>query len=272
MVSTYGIVELPEEEERVRNFFVEQEDDSEEEVERYDNESDFDDVDADPNFVINENEHFDNDDEDDNELSAEGDEELEPAIDPNRGQKYTAHGKNCKTVWWSMPSLATKTRAESRKAIREASSGCLKEEFEDKKKTFTRIFPPHIVGKIVIETNRKAKRVYDENIRSDHRKGMRKWRNTTAEEIFAYIAILLRAGVEKANHTRPAELFEKGNIPFYRAVMSLVCFEQLTRFIRFDDSRTRMLRIRDDKLAPIRHVWDIFRRNMSLANKNNGRL
>lgn len=54
------------------------------------------------------------------------------------------------------------------------------------------------------------------------------------------------------------DLFHKTNMPFYRAVMSLERFEQLTRFLRFDDSRTRPMRLKDDKLAAFRYVWKLF--------------
>lgn len=47
--------------------------------------------------------------------------------------------------------------------------------------------------------------------------------------------------------------------------MSLKRFEQLSRFLRFDDSRTRKERLRDDKLAPIRYVWEMFRKDMTLS-------
>lgn len=33
----------------------------------------------------------------------DSDDEEEPAIEPNRGQKYSAQGKNDHTVCWSMP-------------------------------------------------------------------------------------------------------------------------------------------------------------------------
>ncbi|XP_067633326.1 uncharacterized protein [Eurosta solidaginis] len=45
--------------------------------------------------------------------------------------------------------------------------------------------------------------------------------------------------------------------------MALYRFEQLCRFLRFDDSRTRAERLRHDKLAPIRHVWILFLENLT---------
>ncbi|XP_039968473.1 uncharacterized protein LOC120780274 [Bactrocera tryoni] len=53
-------------------------------------------------------------------------------------------------------------------------------------------------------------------------------------------------------------------MPFYRAVMSLHWFEQLCRFIRFDDSRTRTERLRYHKLAPIRNALTIFLANLTI--------
>ncbi|CAK9809224.1 PiggyBac transposable element-derived protein 4 [Anthophora quadrimaculata] len=48
---------------------------------------------------------------------------------------------------------------------------------------------------------------------------------------------------------------------FYAAVMSRNIFTDILRYIRFDDSVTREARKTDDKLAPIRHVTDIFVEN-----------
>lgn len=233
----------PEEEERVRNFFVGDGDEVEDDAEPYEYESDFDDTEAD--FAEEEN-----------------GEVLEPAIDPNRGQKYTGQGKNNKTVWWSMPSEIEKDRVARMKNNRRDAFPSSKGNFEDKKSAFVAIFKKQIIGRIVIETNRKAKKIYEQNRHSARPKSLRKWRDTTIDEVYAYMAILLHAGAEKANHVRAVDLFDKANMPFYRAVMSPGRFEQLSRFIRFDDSRTRLVRLREDKLAPIRYIWQLFLANL----------
>lgn len=49
--------------------------------------------------------------------------------------------------------------------------------------------------------------------------------------------------------------------------MSLKRFEQLTRYLRFDDSRTRLARLQADKLAPFRHIWTLFLRILNTAFK-----
>lgn len=252
----------PEEEERTHTFFSESSDeDFEPEVD--DDQSDFDDETAnDPSYVPNYDDFVDA--EPPEELY-EDEDEVEVAVDPNRGQKYTSQGKGDKTVWWSMPTESEKERTERSKANRKQSFAYCKDNFDDKMKAFQRVFPPAIVGQIVIETNRKAKRAYAENRRRNSPKKIRYWRDTNVDEIYAYIAILLYSGAEKSHSVDTSELFDSSNMPFYRAVMSGSRFEQLTRFLRFDDSRTRMARLREDKLAPIRYIWDLFQKNLNAA-------
>lgn len=229
-------------------------------------ESDFDD----PDYVPDLNAVVQNDE--DEELSESGTEEeeieddLENPIGPNRGQKYTGQGKGDKTVWWSMPSEAEKERCEHKRQTRVQSFAYCKESFsfDDKQKSFKRLFPPSVVGVIVIETNRKAKRVYEQCRQTHPLKKLRKWQDTNVDEVYAYVAILLYSGAARTHNVRAADLFHKSELPFYRAVMSLERFQQLTRFLRFDDSRTRIARLREDKLAPIRYIWDLFKRNLTM--------
>lgn len=251
----------PEEQETFREFLENLNIDSDNDLDaiQYEDESDFDDSVEDPDFVPP---------IDPTSESESGNEEQEGevvAIEPERGQKYTGQGKGDKTVWWSVPSAIQKDRAEKMKKKRLDSFPFCKENFDDKQNTFKRIFPPSIVGQIVLETNRKAKRTFDDNRRSNPSKRMRKWRDTNVDEIYAYIAILIHAGAEKSNNVEATDLFSKKNMAFYRAIMSLLRFEQLSRFIRFDDSRTRIVRLRQDKLAPIRYIWDLFQKNLTLA-------
>lgn len=228
-----------------------------------DDESEYD-YDSDTDGVVDLN-HFIHEDEaievsDDDEAEAEEEEVL---VQPNRGQKYRSQGKGDKTIWWSMPEPEEKARTERLKQARAQSFAYCKENFDDKQKAFKRVFPPSIVGQIVIETNRKAKKAIETFRRENPLKRTRPWNETNVDEIYAYIAILLYSGAEKSHNVESCDLFHKSNMPFYRAVMSLERFEQLTRYIRFDDSRTRMARLREDKLAPIRYVWDLFMKNIT---------
>lgn len=66
------------------------------------------------------------------------------------------------------------------------------------------------------------------------------------------------------NNTQKAKvLWRPDNLPIFRAAMSYHRFIALTRYIRFDDGRTRERRLRDDKAAPIRDIWNFLNENLS---------
>lgn len=46
--------------------------------------------------------------------------------------------------------------------------------------------------------------------------------------------------------------------PMYKATMNLNRFENIRRFVRFDDKRTGAARQETDKFAAIRYIWDLF--------------
>lgn len=184
------------------------------------------------------------------------------AIEPNRGQKYEGQGKFDHTVWWSMPSSTEKARTCSLKNKRMHSKFASTITAVDKIEAFNKILSSEIIDCIVLETNRKAKRIISNNKINDPKIQQRPWSNTTAAEIRAFFGILLYAGAEKSNLVQAKDLFHKSHMAFYRAVMSLERFEQLARFLRFDDSRTRAARLLEDKLAPFRHVWTLFQSSL----------
>lgn len=188
------------------------------------------------------------------------------AVAANSGQKYTGQGKGDKTAWWSNATESEKMRTDLLKRERDVSSARSTLHFAEKKDAFMHFFPMSIVEQIVLETNRKAKRAYEANLHTDTQpKNIRKWTNVTTDEMYAYIGILIYAGAEKSNTVHIKDLFAQSYIPFYRAVMSQYRFEQLSRFLRFDDSRTRLDRLRADKLAPIRQIWTSFQGNLATA-------
>lgn len=196
-----------EEEYRTAHFFDRVDNSSDggsdnEENDQFEDESDFDDSVVDPNYVPDLNDVLHGDEVNDDEVAEEEeaeDAEIEAAIGPNRGQRYKSQGKGDKTEWWSMPSEAEKERTKRMKQNRLRSLAYCKETFTDKLKAFMRVFPPPIIGQIAIETNRKAKRAYEENLRSNSPKNMRKWRDTDTDELYAFIAILLYSGAEKSH-------------------------------------------------------------------------
>lgn len=187
------------------------------------------------------------------------------AVQANCGQKYVGQGNGDKTVWWSMATEDEKMRTELLKRDRMSSFAHCTRSFDGKKVAFMHIFPPAIIEQIVLETNRKARKELEANRHVQQPKQMRPWKDTNADELYAYIAILIYAGAEKANLVQAKNLFASSNMAFYRAVMSLYRYEQLTRYLRFDDTRTRLARLRTDKLAPIRYIWDFFLKNLTSA-------
>ncbi len=75
-------------------------------------------------------------------------------------------------------------------------------------------------------------------------------------ELEAFVGLLIQAGVGHSNHESITELWDiRKNRPIYRATMSLQRFRQILKFLRFDD---RLERNKSDRLAPIRHIFDSF--------------
>lgn len=85
------------------------------------------------------------------------------------------------------------------------------------------------------------------------------WTPIDVEELNAFIACLIFAGVSKSGNESVEQLWstEFGR-PFVRACMSLQRFTMIMRFLRFDDRTTRIERRERDKFAPIREIWEIF--------------
>lgn len=134
--------------------------------------------------------------EEDEERDENEQEEVVVAV-PNRGQKYSGQGKNDKTVWWSMPEDSEINRTESLKQNRMNALAQCTRNFHEKHETFRHFIPSSIVEQIVLETNRKAKKVMQENRHEERSKKLRTWVETNADEMYAYIAILLYAGAGK---------------------------------------------------------------------------
>lgn len=77
------------------------------------------------------------------------------------------------------------------------------------------------------------------------------------DELHAFFGLLIIAGHMKSCNENYRVFWH----PFYgskifKATMGLTRFEQLLRFIRFDDKSTRSARRKTDKLCPIRTIWE----------------
>lgn len=87
----------------------------------------------------------------------------------------------------------------------------------------------------------------------------KKWRSIDKEEFMAFIGLTLLAGGDKSWDVALRELFlDPLQNPMYKATMGLRRYEDIRRFIRFDDKRTRALRLETDHMAAFRYVWDCF--------------
>lgn len=85
-------------------------------------------------------------------------------------------------------------------------------------------------------------------------------KETNRDEIHAVLGLLYLAGMLRASHTKLEDLWSADGlgVEYFRATMSLRRFKFLLRALRFDDIRTRRQRKAQDKLAPIRKVYQEF--------------
>ncbi|XP_045454224.1 piggyBac transposable element-derived protein 4-like [Melitaea cinxia] len=76
-------------------------------------------------------------------------------------------------------------------------------------------------------------------------------------ELKALFGFYYLAGVFKMNDMNTKEIFDKhSGVALFRAIMSRCRFEFLTNCLRFDDKQTREERRVNDRLAPIREIFD----------------
>ncbi|XP_050982426.1 uncharacterized protein wu:fj13e08 isoform X1 [Labeo rohita] len=85
------------------------------------------------------------------------------------------------------------------------------------------------------------------------------WQKITKEELKAFIGLSLLIGVERSCDVPIRELFmDPLQNPVYRATMSVRRYQDLHRFLQFDNKKTRMAREASDHMAAFRNVWDLF--------------
>ncbi|KAL7400958.1 hypothetical protein ABVT39_020731 [Epinephelus coioides] len=77
------------------------------------------------------------------------------------------------------------------------------------------------------------------------------------------IRLLILAGVYRSESTRCLWDDRKGRVIF-RATMSLKRFHAISRALRFDDKLQRSACQREDKLAPIRSLWEMWTHRLPL--------
>ncbi|KRZ72981.1 PiggyBac transposable element-derived protein 4 [Trichinella papuae] len=118
-----------------------------------------------------------------------------------------------------------------------------------------------MVSIIVRKTNEKAEKVHQE-WNNKHPDAVRNWEETNEEEIYAFIGLLIIAGACQSSDESVSDLWSVHcGRPIFRAVMTENRFKSLLRFCRFDDSHSRADRMKSDKLAQFRDIWNMFMDN-----------
>ncbi|KAL0178091.1 hypothetical protein M9458_026985, partial [Cirrhinus mrigala] len=85
------------------------------------------------------------------------------------------------------------------------------------------------------------------------------WQKITKEELKAFIGLNLLIGVERSCDVPIRELFmDPLQNPLYRATMSVRRYQDLHRFLQFDNRKTRVAREASDHMVAFRNVWDLF--------------
>lgn len=123
------------------------------------------------------------------------------------------------------------------------------------------LFDDHVLGEIFRRTNEEITRKFHQLELQGH--ALQSYHfHTSQEEVMAFIGLLYFAGFLKNNSRNLEELWshDLGN-PVFRGTMPLNRLKFLSICLRFDDKNTRLQRKENDKLAPIRVIWDRFVKN-----------
>ncbi|GLD67801.1 piggyBac transposable element-derived protein 4-like protein [Lates japonicus] len=109
----------------------------------------------------------------------------------------------------------------------------------------------NIIEEVLTSTNMEGRRVAPDR--------GKEWKNVSKVELMAFIGLTILAGGEKNWDVPICELFGRPlHNPMYKATMSIGRFEDIRRFLRFDDKRTRAYRLETDHMAAFRYIWDLF--------------
>lgn len=126
---------------------------------------------------------------------------------------------------------------------------------------FKRYITPEMCSIIVRETNRKAAQSY-QDWNNKYPGSKQVWKILNENELYAYIGILIFAGVSRSNCEHTKELWALNANPLYRATMGLRRFWSITQYIRFDNQNTRAQRLIENKAAPIADLFAMLNANL----------
>ncbi|CAF3420181.1 unnamed protein product [Rotaria sp. Silwood2] len=140
------------------------------------------------------------------------------------------------------------------------------------KEAFQLLIIQEMILLLVKETNRRA-HLFLERWSEENSVEKSQWRDTDLEEMWAFIGLLLLAGVHRAKNETLDELWSMINgRPIFRATMTKNRFKSLLQFCRFDNTTTREERLKVDKLAAIRDLWTMFLARLQICYTPGGSL
>lgn len=117
---------------------------------------------------------------------------------------------------------------------------------------FKLFFTDEVCDEIVRCTNLEAIRFFNLN-----KNPTEQWKMVDKHELHAFFGLLITAGHMKSCNENYRNFWHPFyGSTFFQATMGMTRFEQLLRFIRFDNKSTRSERRKIDKLCPIRSVWE----------------
>ncbi len=172
----------------------------------------------------------------------------EDCEEADEGQTFSS--KNGQITWSTTPPPQGPGRASAARVTKLTPGptryACSR--VEDIKSSFLLFFPSRIQNILVEMTNLEGKRVYGAD-----------WRDVDWTDMEAFIGLLILAGVYHSNNEALPSLWEaETGRGIFGAVMPLKRFQILSRVIRFDDRATRPAHRDNDKLAPIRDLWNVW--------------
>lgn len=156
------------------------------------------------------------------------------------------------TVWSAKPSLQRKVM--SRNLLREQGGPHRSTRYLDEKESFKCLLNQSIYDTVLKMTNKKieahlsSKRATSDNTTIQL---------VTEDELDAFLGLLIYAGVHQSNNEEISELWGLHSLPLFKATMAKNRFQEILRFIRFDDSATRPERLKVDKAAAISEVFGL---------------
>ncbi|KAM0728009.1 PiggyBac transposable element-derived protein 4 [Formica fusca] len=167
-------------------------------------------------------------------------------------------GRNNITTWNKLPCTSQSATVPSEEEnITRPSLRHSEYEITDELSAFREIFDDGMLEEIVACTNFSIE--HKHRLCSSHKN----IKETTRAEMLAVIGLLYLAGMKRARHASLLELWtdDGTGLEICRSAMSYKRFLFLLDCLQLDDRNTRAMRLRMDRLAPIRNIWNKFVEN-----------